>query len=286
MKSEKPSITAEGIALIRALESIKPADQRICFDPLARYFVSGWMFLLASFFLKIGYAEKRGPGTREFLIARTRYIDDYLRSSLMSGLQQLVILGAGYDSRPYRFEELRQKRVFEVDHPATQRRKVAKLAKMPNICSNKVTYLAIDFDKEKLDVCLYGNGFNKNLKTLFIWEGVTYYITSESVDKTLDFISKNTACGSSVVFDYAYSSAIDGTLKRGEVSSMRRSSKFTGEKMIFGIEEGTIEEFLKRRGFGQIENVSGDMLKRMYFTGVNETRIIAPVYAIAHATVS
>jgi methyltransferase (TIGR00027 family) len=249
MKPQKPSVTAEGIALIRALESSKSVNERVCYDPLARYFVSGWMFILAGFFLKIGYANTRGPGTREFLIARTRYIDDSLKSSIESGLQQLVILGAGYDSRPYRFDLLRKIKVFEVDHPATQKRKIDRLSNIQLKNRANVIYVPIDFDKQKLDACLYKNGYDKNLKTLFIWEGVTYYINSHAVDETLEFISANSVPGSVVIFDYAYISAIDGSAKRGEVRSMRRSSRFTGEKMVFGIRKGTIQEFLKIRGF-------------------------------------
>jgi O-methyltransferase involved in polyketide biosynthesis len=88
-----------------------------------------------------------------------------------------------------------------------------------------------------------------------------------------------------VIFDYAYISAIDGSAKRGEVRSMRRSSRFTGEKMVFGIRKGTIQEFLKIRGFNKIENITSDKLQKMYFNGKNENRCVAPVYAIVHASV-
>lgn len=65
--------------------------------------------------------ERKGPGVFGFIITRARYIDDYLQSSIDEGIEQLVILGAGYDSRAYRFDGLKDRvKVFEVDHPATQ----------------------------------------------------------------------------------------------------------------------------------------------------------------------
>jgi methyltransferase (TIGR00027 family) len=104
MRKNQSSLTATGIAITRAVESEKPADERICFDPYARQFVQAWMYCLLGFFIKSGYAELRGPGVNGFLMARERYIDDVLQKFLNEGLLQLVILGAGYDSRAYRFK--------------------------------------------------------------------------------------------------------------------------------------------------------------------------------------
>jgi methyltransferase (TIGR00027 family) len=285
MKKDRPSITAEGIAILRALESKKPAGERICYDPYAQYFTSPLLTIISRFFMAIGYAEKRGPGVQGFLVARTRYIDDYLQSCLKQGLEQLVILGAGYDSRAYRFEELKRVKVFEVDHPATQRRKMEKLKQVFGKLPENVVYVSIDFGRETLEKRLFESGYDGQRKTLFIWEGVTMYITAEAVDSTLAFVAKNSGKGSSVIFDYTYTSVINGTYKRGEVSSMRRSARITGERLIFGIEEGTIEEFLKQRGFHEITNVASEFLKKAYFTGANQKRSIAPVYAIVHAAV-
>ena len=77
----------------------KPEGERIVYDPYARQMVPGWMYHLVKFFYNLGYGEKRGPGVMEFLIARDRYIDDFLQECLDEGIAQLVILGAGLDSR-------------------------------------------------------------------------------------------------------------------------------------------------------------------------------------------
>jgi O-methyltransferase involved in polyketide biosynthesis len=95
MRKNQSSLTAAGIALSRAIESEKPVDERICYDPYARQFTPAWMYHILGFFIKTGYAELRGPGVIGFLMARERYIDDVLKNYLSKGLQQLVILGAG-----------------------------------------------------------------------------------------------------------------------------------------------------------------------------------------------
>ena len=283
MKRTQASITAPGIAFVRALESSKPAGERICYDPLARQLISSAFYYFCKLFA--GYAERKGPGVLGFLAARCRYIDDYLQACLEAGLDQVVILGAGLDSRAYRFEQLKEHvKVFEVDHPATQQAKMGKLKKIFGEVPEHVAYVPIDFDAETLQK-LFDFGYSPQVKTLFIWEGVVHCLTAEAVDQTLEFVLKNSASGSSIIFDYVYSSALTAAHKRGEVARMQRYRRFTGEGLVFGIEEGQVEAFLRARGYTQIQNVTSEDLKRIYFTGVNQTRSIAPIYAIVHATV-
>ena len=212
MKANRASATAEGIALARAIESQKPADERICYDPFARQFVSALYWNVFRFFVSIGYAERRGPGTMGFLVARERYIDDYLQACLDEGLEQLVILGAGYDSRAYRFDQLKNGRVFEVDHPATQLAKIAKLERILGTLPAYVVFVPIDFETQTLERRLAESGYDNHKKTLFIWQGVTQYLTPEAVDSTLAFVANHSGQGSSIIFDYMYTSLLDGTV--------------------------------------------------------------------------
>jgi methyltransferase (TIGR00027 family) len=283
MKTAQTSTTAQGIALARALEFERPAAERICDDPWAGKFISPAFYLLGKLFA--GYGERKGPGVMGFLVVRCRYMDDCLRESLSSGVTQLVILGAGLDSRAYRFEELRHGvKVFEVDHPATQKGKIEKVKRIFGRVPEYVFYVPIDFQSEDLRKLLSA-GYDPAGKTLFIWEGVTYYLTADAVDQTLAFIAEHSAPGSTLVFDYLYSSALTAKEKRGEIARMQRTSRFTGEGLIFGIEEGGVEDFLRARGFGRILNVTADDLHAKYFTGANQKRSVAPIYAIARAAV-
>ena len=117
---------AELIALHRVGESRKPEGERICYDPYAVYFVDPETLAFAASNPEktkemSEYYERLFPGLGNSIRARVRYFDDFVKNSIDEGLRQLVILGAGYDTRAYRIESLKGKvRVFEVDHPDTQ----------------------------------------------------------------------------------------------------------------------------------------------------------------------
>ena len=150
MKKRQASVTAQGIAFVRAFESAKPENERICYDPLARRLINPAFYILGKLF--INYAERKGPGVIAFLATRCRCMDDYLQACLAAGIEQLVILGAGLDSRAYRSKGLRGRvQVFEVDHPATQAVKLAKLKRILGELPVNVTYVPIDFDVETLE---------------------------------------------------------------------------------------------------------------------------------------
>ena len=280
MRKNQSSLTAAGIAVARAVESDKPADERICYDPYARQFIPAWMYHILGFFIKTGYTEWRGPGVNGFLVVRDRYIDDVLQDFLAEGLQQLVILGAGYDSRAYRFD-LAGVKTFEVDHPATQAGKLAKVRAVFKKVPEHVVYVSVDFNTQTLADRLLESGYGPGLKTLFIWQGVTMYLTPEAVDTTLAFVAQRSGPGSAIVFDYVYQAVLAGAQQHSEISGMRRYRFMTGEGLTFGIPEGTVETFLRARGFQPVQDVSVEALKAAYFTGKNAGRNIAGGYGIA-----
>src|SRR6202161_2107192 len=138
MKTHQPSRTAEFMALFRAVETAQPPARRLFEDPYAIPLLSGTLKALAAIarisvigklvpaFLDFGW-----PYTRSSGVVRTRLIDDLIREAIHAGAQQLVLLGAGFDSRAYRLEEARGMRAFEVDHPATQKAKRERLKSIP-----------------------------------------------------------------------------------------------------------------------------------------------------------
>jgi methyltransferase (TIGR00027 family) len=280
MRKSQTSITALGIAVLRADESEK--SERVCYDPYARQFIPGWFYHMMRFFISSGYAERRGKGVIGFLVARERYIDDCLSNCLQSGIDQLVILGAGYDSRAYRFPAIR---TFEVDHPATQQVKLAKVRQIFGRLPENVTFVAIDFNRQSLADCLAANGYDPRTKTVFIWQGVTYYLDSDAVDGTLACIANHSAPGSSVIFDYIDPALLARPSGHGEVKGMRRYSAMTGENLRFGIPVAEIEAYLTQRGFEQVQNVRSEELKARYFHGKNEFRNVMAGYAIVSAIV-
>lgn len=286
MRQSQSSMTAIGIAIVRAIESEKPAADRICYDPYARQFVNGALYHFVQFFDRLGYSERKGPGVMGFLTVRERHIDEYLKTYLANGVQQVVILGAGYDARAYRFDEFKHGvKVFEVDHPATQQAKMKRLQKIFGAVPSHVTYVPIDFNTQTLEQRLPECGYDERVTTLFIWQGVTQYLALEAVGSTLAFVVQHSGCGSSIIFDYMYTSLLDGTVQRGEVSKMRRDRWMSNEVLAFGFPEGTITAFLEQRGFTQVHDANYKYLHDTYFTGVNAQRTVADGYAIASGVV-
>ena len=286
MRKNQTSMTAMGIAIVRGIESEKPDGVRILFDPYARRFVNPFFYKIVRLFDRLGFSERKGPGVMGLLTVRERHIDEFMKRQIAEGIVQLVILGAGLDARPYRFDELKKIKVFEVDHPATQHSKLDKLKQIFGQIPSHVTYVDIDFNAQSLKVRLRECGYDETLKTLFIWQGVTYYLTPEAVDDTLSFIVNHSGAGSSVIFDYMYPTLLDGTITHGEVTTIRSRQWLIGEALLFGIPEGKVVEFLEERGFTQVHNADHVYLHDTYFTGVNAARTVAYGYAIVSAVIS
>ena len=206
-----------------------------------------------------------------YITARTKHIDALLRKELKAGIKQVVIMGAGYDTRGYRFYKYFPKvKFFEVDLPAMsalkKKRMSNKLPKMPN----NVTYAPIDFNTQDLGQVLASVGYKKDQKTFFIWEGVVMYLDAPAVASTLQFIGKNAAPGSSVVFDYIPPSVVKGTYtKDPHAKYLAGFVTSIGEPFKFGIDPDKCGGYLKKQGLKQASNVGHDYLVKNYMTGSN-----------------
>lgn len=282
MNAKKSSTTAEGMAIMRAIEAAKPENERICYDPIARSLIPGIKFILSKLLIESGLYAKQFPGAVEFIAARERYIDDFLQKCLTAGVEQIVILGAGFDSRAYRIAGIEKTRVFEADHPSTQAEKLKRLKKIIYPLPPYVTFVSVDFNTQALAERLSANGYRQDRKTLFIWQGVTMYLTPEGVDGALAFIANNSGHGSALIFDYFYNE----TLRDIKMKKTQRILKIVGERLLFGIDEGQIETFLTQRGFCDVHNADGDELKKLYFTGRNADRSVSKGVAIASAWIA
>jgi methyltransferase (TIGR00027 family) len=288
MKKEKSSETAMQMALSRAIESLKTEEERICYDPLAKDFLTlKYKILIQNKLLRnsvVKIIDQLFIGHHYYVIARTRYIDDFLQECFANEIQQVVIMGAGFDSRAYRFDDLKEIKVFEVDHPATMAIKKEKIQKELGSLPNHVVYVPIDFLKEKLSDKLVQCGYSGKLKSLFIWEGTTPYLIPESVDETLAFVSSNSGKDSSIIFDYILKSVVNGTCDlEGAKNEFEKMNK-TSEPLTFGIEKEEIESFLVDRGFQNIKDVGSEYLKELYFKDQHRNRKIKPWWRIVHAT--
>lgn len=207
MKADRPSRTANFVALARALADLGLSHVPDFHDPTARFFLSGrgqrslakTERLLAEG--KRGFTVEGARAMADMLALRTSAIDNAVRQAISSGAGQLVILGAGYDGRAWRLTELEGVKVFEVDHPATQNEKRARITALPP-AKGIVTFVSIDFEREPLDAALERAGHDVSIPTCWIWEGVVMYLTRDAMRATLASIAGRSAAGSTLIVNY------------------------------------------------------------------------------------
>jgi methyltransferase (TIGR00027 family) len=213
-------------------------------------------------------------GMSNLLLVRTRYIDERMQHALDEGATQVVILGAGFDTRAYRFrEQLRGKKIFEVDYQSTQAFKKRRLIDVFGALPEHVRFVQIDFKRDKLRDVLAAAGYESREKTFFIWEGVSMYLSEDAVRETLRTISTDSAKGSLLVMDFAERSMIDMLQKFPELSQHNYTTHW-GEPWIFGIPDMREREFFLECGLTLREILSffAPEAAKRYLTRSNGTR--------------
>jgi len=290
MEDKSPSITAEDMAGHRAFEMLRPKHERICEDPYARHFVNdrcekALKYPLLGKFMQ-WMIQKIHPGGPDAVIARARFIDDYIKTCVKEGLEQLVILGAGYDCRPYRMNELKNGiSVFELDHTSTQEIKLEKLTSILGHTPDHVVFVPYKINERGLENILTDTGYDPLKNTLFIMEGLVMYLPIEAFKNILLFVSQNSGPGSSVVFDFLPPGIDDGTIELKVGKTLHNYAKKRGEPFQFGIDKTGIEKFLSENGFYQIQCISAEECRPKYFNGANQMRKISPLFSFAHAEI-
>lgn len=271
MKKGQASRTAEYVALFRALETTRSANRRLFEDRFAREFLTpGLRFVVAlSKVPPLGdllraYIDHHWPGARTSAVARTRFIDDAVEAAVRSAIQQVVILGAGFDARAYRIETMARIAVFEVDHPSTSAAKRRLVAATLGSVPQHVRFVSIDFDVEPLPAAMASAGFDPHRRTLFIWEGVTNYLTEEAVDGTLRWCA-GAAPGSRVLFTYVHRQVLDAPQTFEGTEKLFGTLHAAGEHWTFGLDPAGVPEFLGQRGLVLDEDVGACDYRARYF---------------------
>ena len=202
---ETVSLTAYAIATARAMEGNRPEGERLFDDPYAKIFAAG-------------ADADAAEGTKRFLDLpffldairlRTRFNDDFVRDGLAAGIDQVVLMGAGFDARALRLREIveRGARVYEVDFGAVLDRKRELLEGAGVKPPPHVAYVACDFMNPDfgagLAKDLVRSGFRAGAGALFVWEGVLAYIDRAAIDRTLAFMASAGGPRSRLTFEYA-----------------------------------------------------------------------------------
>lgn len=269
--SNRPSTTAQSVALMRAVEASRPAADRIVDDPYARYFLDAPTRLIrrpvAAARPVADLVERNGlTGISTYVLCRHAFIDAHLRGALGGGAEQVMILGAGYDSRAYRFAgELAGRPVYEVDLPPLSRRKAAVVARHPDrFGRGAIRRVEIDFRTQSLSDRLAGAGFATGRRTFVVWEGVAPYLSAAAVSTTLGQLRALCGPGSTVAMDLWDGGGTD------RLAPVRRlgawSLSLLGEPVTFTITPPEAEGLLGRFGFEVADLAEADELTSRYAT--------------------
>ncbi|QSQ23205.1 SAM-dependent methyltransferase [Pyxidicoccus parkwayensis] len=269
--AKKASRTAELAALARASMHREPALRGP--DDVAVRFLSAPLKVLVSVEplrrAALRLYTKLMPGSYAFVGARTWVFDSFIQQELRGGARQVVVLGAGYDTRAYRFaEELRAAGacVFEVDAPATSRLKQDRVRRLFGSLPPEVAYVQVDFERDSLEERLTAAGYSTTARTAFLWEGVTYYLQQSAVEQVLRFVRERSGPGSAIIFDLLHRGIVEGSDVSFGAQQQRRYVQRKGEPFIFGLDPEELPAFLARHGMGLEEVVKADEMEARYFT--------------------
>ncbi len=202
-------------------------------------------------------------GLYEYVIARTKYLDELFLQHLHQQIPQIVLLGAGYDSRAYRYaNQIKNSKIYEVDTWATQKLKRQILKDHALEIHPNVLYVTADFEQAEWFQRLYGAGYQSSLQTLYIWEGVTYYLSPKSADSMLSILRQNSSAGSILSFDYQHRDNENTLINTG----------LKEENIKFGLNAKECSNYLGCLGYSVIEHVDSETMSNRYLTMLNGER--------------
>jgi len=258
MIENKPSRTAQGAAMHRAFHQIKEHPP-VFTDPLALRIVGAeaadtlqrrtdW------------HANRQAQTRRAFMAARSRYAEDQFAQTYARGVRQYVVLGAGLDTFAYR-APYSDVRVFEVDHPATQGWKRARLSETGIAIPQHVSYAPVDFERETIIDGLARAQIDFTQPVFFAWLGVTMYLDEETILGTLRMIAAKTASGSEIVFDFS-------VVPKDREARGRFAERVAqmGEPLKSSFDPTDLQDKVRGCGFGEVELRDHRALNALYFT--------------------
>jgi methyltransferase (TIGR00027 family) len=289
MKHDRPSWTAQWVAGARALGAVLPDEAQLIDDPFGARILPRPIASL----LGLARRERRvRPLLRMalrplwspivYMQVRSRLIDDEIERFVDGGGRQLVVLGAGFDARALRLgERLGETRVFEVDHPATQRLKRERFG------DGRVVFVAWDFERDpmaELPARLEALGHDRRRPTLTVWEGVTMYLTEPAIATTAAAVHAFSAPSSRLVVSYFDRAefAHPSLIARMAAVMARRA----GEPFRFGWHPPELPSWWQSHGFTIVADHEVRDAARRLLPPAYAQRLTMPNRHIAVATVN
>ena len=206
MRERRPSQTASLVALARALADRGFTHVPRFSDPVVASLLSpGWA---ATFALAERRMKRADPNRRARAIAqldvipmRVTAIDEELENAVAAGCRQLVVLGAGLDTRAFRLPWLAGVDVYEVDHPATQTYKKRRVQRL-RVLAQSLAFVAVNFERDSLGDRLAAAGHRADAPSVWLWEGVVMYLTEGALRGTLAEVARRSTPGSVLLLHY------------------------------------------------------------------------------------
>jgi methyltransferase (TIGR00027 family) len=260
-------MTAEGAAIMRALHQNSSADERVLDDPIAKLLVdqNGDAYQARVSFLASLSVPVRSRLTS--FVLRSRYAEDCLTDAFRLGLRQYVILGAGLDTFAYRQPAWAHAlRVFEVDHPATQKWKYAQLDKAAIKIPDNLTFVAVDFGRVSLQGGLSDARLDFAAPTFFSLLGVSQYLSIEALDHTLAFILKMPR-SSEIVFSIVLPEDALPADDAALAAEYANRSAAVGEPWLTRIIPHRLVMSLREMGFSDVFHLTPTEANARYFQG-------------------
>jgi len=216
------------------------------------------------------------------VITRARFSEDALLASLSRAVRQYILLGAGFDSFALRVPaEAQHLQIFEIDHPATQAFKKARLAECGLSVGPRVHFISADLDVERLGNALSNSSFRAEIPTFFSWLGVTMYLTRAANMAALGAIANCAAPGSELVFNYIDQDAFGGMGRAPSAAFQQMQEVVTamGEPFLSGFHPATLEADLRSVGLELEQDVDEPQLVESYDpANINALRPVAELH--------
>ncbi len=264
----RTSRTAEGTCICRAASSLEKNAYYQSGDTLALKILPPPIKTLIQIpFYRTLHCRYGAPkGIYPYIIARTKYMDAVYERALANRVDQIVILGAGFDTRAIRFPVVEgHTLIYEFDAKHTQQTKL-NLYHQNNIpVPVNVKFEAIDFVKESLSERLDAIGFPKNKRCLFLMEGLSMYLEPEAIHATFQTMTERMGPTSRVAFDYIYADVLRHEKQHYGETEVMKSVSGVNEAWRFGLEKNTIEPFLSHYNLRLVEHLSAKDIEDRYF---------------------
>jgi methyltransferase (TIGR00027 family) len=229
----------------------------------------------------ISATEKKIPGGWASLVCRKRHIDDLLLDAVTKGVDAVVILGAGFDTRKVRLPSMTGIPVCEVDLPANITRKTAALRRCFGRIPTRLTLLPVDFQTDNLRERLRENGFEPGMRMFVIWEAVTMYLFESSVRQTLHYLN-DAAPGSHLALTYIRKDFLDGSAAFGARVAYE---EFVIKRRLwrFGLNPEQVNGFLADYGWREVEQAGPEEYAKRYLQPAGRSSTVSEIERAVYA---